>query len=185
MHNRKSLPGFTLVELMVTLAVASILVGIATPSFQTMISNSRLTGATNELIGALSFARSEAVKRGIQVTILRKDSNSAVWESGWDIFVDADGDNTFIPDVATQCLPNQDCLLRSHEALPAGYTLRTGNSYDDRATYLPNGLSWTPIGDTFTLCDGSHDDNQSRRIVISPMGRARIDPSAAPPGTCP
>ncbi|PPD50169.1 MAG: pilus assembly protein FimT [Methylobacter sp.] len=183
MHNRKSLPGFTLVELMVTLAVASILVGIATPSFQTMISNSRLTSTTNDFIGALTFARSEAVKRGIPVTILHRDPTPAVWETGWDIFADANGDNTFNPEVATQCSPNQDCLLRSHEALHPGYTLSSGGVYDERVTFLASGRPDPSLGlgDTFTLCDGTHDSAQSRQIIIN-FGRARVSVAT---GNCP
>lgn len=174
MYFRKNLHGFTLVELMVTLAVASILVGVGIPSFQTMISNSRLTAATNDLIGALSYARSEAVKRGIPVTLLRIDPNPAVWESGWFVFVDADGDNTTNPDVASQCQPNQDCMLQIHDALHPGYTLSTGGSYDDRVTFLPNGRPDRGFGDTFTLCDDSHSSAQSRQIIISSSGRARV-----------
>jgi type IV fimbrial biogenesis protein FimT len=55
--------GFTLLELMVTLAVLGILLGIAVPSFQSSLTNSRLTTAANDLVGALQAARSEAIKR--------------------------------------------------------------------------------------------------------------------------
>lgn len=176
MHNRKSLSGFTMVELMVTLAIASILVGIATPSFQTMISNSRLTAAANDLLSALSYARSEAVKRGIPVTIIRiEGSTASEWQPGWSIFADADGDNTTNPDVAKQCLPNQDCMLQIHDALHPGYTLTTGGNYTDRVTFFPNGRTDPSLlSDTFTLCDDSHDDAQSREIIVSNTGRARV-----------
>lgn len=55
--------GFTLLELMVTLAVLGIFLGIAVPSFQSSLTNSRLTTAANDLVGALQAARSEAIKR--------------------------------------------------------------------------------------------------------------------------
>ncbi|MDD2724768.1 MAG: GspH/FimT family pseudopilin [Methylovulum sp.] len=181
MHNKKTQIGFTLIELMMTLAIASIVVGIATPSFQSMISNSRLTASTNDFVSALSLARSEAVKRSVRVTVLRKGPTAGAWESGWDVFVDADGDNALDPN-AGACLPNADCLLRTYDGLPAGYTLTTGGSYDDHAVFLPNGLSGTPIGDTFTLCDGTHDDGQSRKIIVNSTGRARVDvPPYDPP----
>lgn len=55
--------GFTLVELMITLAVAVVLTVIAVPSFSNMINSNRLTTATNAMVGALNTARMEAIKR--------------------------------------------------------------------------------------------------------------------------
>jgi len=54
--------GFTLLELIVTVGIAAVLVGIALPSFNNTIENSRVTAAANGLVGALSYARSEAIK---------------------------------------------------------------------------------------------------------------------------
>ena len=58
----KTINGFTMVELMITLAVAVILVVIAIPSFQSIILSNRLTTAANEVVDALNVARMEAVK---------------------------------------------------------------------------------------------------------------------------
>lgn len=55
--------GFTLVELMVALAVAAILLGIGVPSFMNIMERNRAASQTNELLGALQTARSEAVRR--------------------------------------------------------------------------------------------------------------------------
>ncbi|NMG63689.1 prepilin-type N-terminal cleavage/methylation domain-containing protein [Azoarcus indigens] len=70
--------GFTLIELMVTLAVAAILAAMAAPSFRTLLANNRLSTQTNELVGAVTFTRSEAVKRGRNVTLCRADSDTAL-----------------------------------------------------------------------------------------------------------
>lgn len=59
--------GFTLVELMVTLAVLAILLGIAVPSFQSVIQNNRLDAARNDVLGALNFAKVEAIRRNTSV----------------------------------------------------------------------------------------------------------------------
>jgi type IV fimbrial biogenesis protein FimT len=61
--------GFTLLELMVTIAVVAIMATIAVPSFRDLIQNNRVTTQTNELVTALNFARTEAVKRGRAVGV--------------------------------------------------------------------------------------------------------------------
>ncbi len=99
-------------ELMVTIAIAAILVGIAIPSFTSIIASNRLTTSANELVTALNLARSEAVKRGIQVTVRRKGTTSKQWENGWDVFVDSDGNDTFNDNGnGTLCEVGEDCLL--------------------------------------------------------------------------
>src|SRR3569832_1392228 len=61
--------GFTLIEQLVTLAIAVILLTVAVPNYQMFVANSRMASQANEVVGALSLARSEAVKRGTQVSV--------------------------------------------------------------------------------------------------------------------
>src|SRR4030067_1077024 len=90
--------GFTLIELMVTLAVGAILLSVAVPSFSTMIMNNRLITQTNDFVTALNIARSEAIKRSGRVTMCKSNDNTACdisatgWVQGWIIFVDSDND---------------------------------------------------------------------------------------------
>ncbi len=181
--------GFTLVELMVTIAIAAIVLGIAIPSFSAIIRSNRLTTHANELMTTLNFAKSEAIKRGIQVTVRRKGSTSGQWESGWDIFVDSDGSNSFNDDADTNLCesnangsPSEDCLLRTYEALPSGFTLRTGSStFEDYAAYLATGMSKGGAGDTYRLCQGT-DTSNSRAITLNTIGRAYV---SSPATSCP
>src|SRR3546814_3559152 len=61
--------GFTFIELMLTIAVAAILLAIATPSFTSIINSNRLTGAANEMVATLQAARMEAVRLNTTVNV--------------------------------------------------------------------------------------------------------------------
>jgi type IV fimbrial biogenesis protein FimT len=78
--------GFTLIELMVTVAILAILLAVGVPSFRSMVENNRIRAVGNDLVVALQFARSEAIKRGASVTLCSSDdqaSCSGAWTDGW------------------------------------------------------------------------------------------------------
>jgi type IV fimbrial biogenesis protein FimT len=85
--------GFTLIELMVTLAVLAVAVGIAAPSFKSQVLNNRSVTLGSDLVTALNFARVEAVKRGARVSICPSTDGATCiggtqWAKGWMVFVD-------------------------------------------------------------------------------------------------
>lgn len=174
---------------MITVSIAGILMSMAIPSFQSTIRSNRIATSANYFVSAINLARSEAIKRGVQITVRRKGSTSQVWDEGWLVFVDSDSSNAFNDNGNTNLCetngdgsPSEDCLLKTYDALPSGYTLRTGNSvYQDFAAYVSTGLSKSAAGETFRLCNGS-DTATSRAITISPVGRARVSTTTA---TCP
>lgn len=85
--------GFTLVELMITLALAAIILSLAVPGFQDIIRNNRAATQANELVAALGLARSEAVRRGARVSLCPSTDQASCtggtdWADGWIVFLD-------------------------------------------------------------------------------------------------
>lgn len=72
--------GFTLIELMVAIAVLTIVVGVAVPGFQSFMANQRVKSIADELAFSLMLAKSEAIKRKQQVIV---SANGGNWDSGW------------------------------------------------------------------------------------------------------
>lgn len=154
--------GFTLLELMVIVAIAGIIMVVGIPSFNQSISNSRLTTNIHQLVSALNLARSEAVKRNSTVSVKKSGSE---WESGWTVFSDFDGDGV---------QEAGDTLLRTYDALPNNYTLR--GTYTNFITFKASGIS---ASGSFVLCENSDSNNipeatTSRVINISSVGRVGI-----------
>ncbi|CAK0737760.1 type IV fimbrial biogenesis protein FimT [Gammaproteobacteria bacterium] len=94
--------GFTLVEMMATVAIMAVVLAVGVPSFQSITKGNRLVAHTNDLLNALNFSRSEAIKRGQRVAICRTLNNNNVcqtdwtnsWEKGWMVFVDLNNNGT-------------------------------------------------------------------------------------------
>jgi len=91
--------GFTLIELMVTIAVLAILAVIAFPSFQGVLRSNRTATTTNELMASLALARSEALKNtrgaGVCASSDGTSCNGDTWGDGWMVWSDADGSGSF------------------------------------------------------------------------------------------
>lgn len=88
--------GFTLIELLVTVAIAAILAVVAVPGFRSLIQGNRAATQTNTLVSALTFARSEAIRRGTTVSMCPSSDQTSCtggtdWTVGWIVFGDADG----------------------------------------------------------------------------------------------
>jgi len=85
--------GFTMIEMLMTIAIAAILMGLAIPSFRYITNANRIASELNGLLGDLQLARVEAIKEGRTVTVCQSSdglncTNSTDWKSGWIVFSD-------------------------------------------------------------------------------------------------
>lgn len=161
--------GFTLLELVVTLAVLAVMVAIAVPAYGKLVADQRLSTATNRLVFAVHLTRSEAIRRNARVTLCNSADGAFCaadggWEQGWIVFVDRDGTGLRAAD---------DPLLAVEEA-PPGVVI-TGNASVQRyVSYIGLGSTRRASGalqmGTITLCAGS----EGRQLVISRTGRPRL-----------
>lgn len=165
--------GFTLIELMVTIAVLAIVVTMAAPSFTTMINNNRSAALGEELATALNFARSEAVRRGSRVSICASGdgascSGANTWTQGWIVFADnATSDIANSPTVGT--------VLRSWEAPNAGAAITVGQpAATNFIRYTRLGTlgraSQVTVNSSVSGCSG----NAARNITVGPAGLINV-----------
>jgi type IV fimbrial biogenesis protein FimT len=166
--------GFTLTELMVTVAIVGILAGLAAPSFRDMLNQNNATSLANELATTLNLARSEAIKRAVRVTVCKSAditnasptcSTTASWQDGWLIFTDKSTSGTF--DSAT------DTPLKVAQPNSSRAVITAASTFANYISYLPSGLSrgsGLPNGSLSICVDGAQ-----RSIVIHATGRVHID----------
>ena len=171
---RNSNRGVTLVELLVTLVIAAILLTLAAPSFNEFIQKSNTSTAVDKFVESINLARSEAIKRGLQIVVRKTGSH---WEEGWTIFSDHNGNGQL---TAT----DGDELLHSQNKLENGFTLRTDSTISTWFAYLPSGFIKGDISNNakFFLCRSDKDKPKSRTIKVNNAGNIYIIEGVS---TCP
>ena len=163
----KKTSGYTLLELMITLALVATIFAFGIPSMNTFIQNDRLVTQINTLVGHLSYARSEAVKRSQQVAVCVSNNTISCtggnnWENGWIIYVDLDGDGSFT---------GGEQVLRAQQQLEGANTLSAG-TIGTQVTYDYRGFVDAASVGSFSLCD-DRGAAYGKAISISPTGRVR------------
>lgn len=162
--------GLSLIEVLVVMAIAAILLGIGVPNMQTFILNNRLASSTHEFYTALQFARSEAVRRGEQITLVHGGTaGSGNWGAGWTMFVDTNRNTA--QDAGEE-------TLRAGAPLEAPLTLYGNANFANFIAFDAGGRLTTAGGGAFVVCHGANlvEDGQSRAraVLVNGAGRVRF-----------
>jgi len=171
--------GFTLMELITTLAIAGIMVTLAVPSFSEVIKNNRLITQENDFVTTLNLARSEAIRRSGRITVCKSSnqvscSGAGGWEQGWIVFNDVNNDG-----VVTNPATN---VLRVHGSLSSGVTLHGDANLVDYVSYVSSGATQKFVGGAsatqpgvLVMCDDRGFVSQEKGIHVSATGRVSTD----------
>lgn len=155
--------GFTLIELMITLVILAVLLGIGVPMFQEGVLNSKLSSYANDLVASATFARGEAVKRNSRVGMCASSNGTACsgnWEQGWMIYHDANNNGSH---------DSGEVVLERQGALATGYKITSSGD----VIFEPTGFGSTSR--IFTICRqlpsvGGHE----RIVTLNSTGRLSV-----------
>lgn len=186
--------GFTLPELLITIAVSAVLASLAMPSLSAMVERNRISTTTNQLVSSLLLMRSEAAKRGFDVSICAVDDTGAAcdaaatdFSNGWIVFTDyRDPDpavarsNGILDDPGTLFDTNGDGVVDTAEEIlafsdemAAGLTVYTNNGNAvNTLTYRPTGSLSNRVGFGLSFFIAK-DAAPKSSIKISMTGRVR------------
>lgn len=157
MQSKQRQAGLTMIELMIVVAIASILAAVAAPSFSDFMANTRLTSTMTQLTSDLNRARSEAIKQNLWILVCARASDTACgasWANGWLVC-----QNNTSTSVACDTTP-----ITVHQAINANFTLVGGAAF---VRFFPNG---TGTASTLTLASGA----KSRTANIVATGNISV-----------
>ena len=158
--------GFTLIELMVTVALGTTLMMVAVPSFVAFQRNAQLSDAVSSFISAANTARANAMKQGLNSYVIPNTGTS--WNSGWMVFADSNWNQTY--DAGT------DEVILRHDPLSADIAITTPGATSLTSGYLLfNGSGYPRLksGGFSQSTIVMNNTSRSSSIIIDNAGRVR------------
>ena len=159
--------GYTLIEMLTTLALAGVLLTTGIPEFNRILASNRMISEINHLVAHLHLARSEAVKRGKRIVLCpSSDADQCMgapeWHLGYILFVDDNGNRERDP---------REALIRTHAGDAPGILI-TSSVNRRRISYRPDGAS---PGSNLSLkfCE-AQNATPPKAVILSNTGRPRV-----------
>lgn len=169
--------GFSLIEVMIALAIFGLLLGLGLPSYRDWIASRQLANHAEYLAETLNQARSEAVKRSARVNLCKSSdgkqcTNAGTWSAGWIMFADDNLDGS---------IENAESVIR-HDGPPGnGITVTANRPLDDYVSYTTFGHARLLNGalqmGTFVVCKPGQ---KAIDVVLANSGRVRISRTKQP-----
>jgi type IV fimbrial biogenesis protein FimT len=165
--------GFTLMELIIVLAISSILMTSAIPAFSQMLARNKQTAKIHLLFAHHRLARSEAIISNQRVTLCKSSDSlqctrNSQWHDGWIVFIDANHDKR---------VSSSERIIFVQQALENNMTLKyRGFGSHNYISYFPGGR--TTSNGTFTLCN-QFGEKTAKGLIISRTGRAHLSDRAS------
>ncbi len=172
--------GFSLIELMIVVAVATVLLGFGIPSMTALMNSNKLTSATNALMSSMRLARSEAFKRNSRVVVCKSRDGvtctpTGGWEQGWLVFHDTNADGVH---------DENEVIIERGNPLPATVRLTGNSTVGKYISFVASGSTRLMGGGfqagTLTVCNLSLEAGEARQIVLNAVGRLRVQKVAVP-----
>lgn len=166
-HAAARVRGYSLTSLSMAMAVAGTLAATAVPAMQDLVLDQRLVTHVNQLFGDLQLARSEAIRRGTQVTLCKSSDGAACsstsdWQDGWIVFTDENGN---------EAVDSGETIIRVQQSLEGSISMSFSAFGSSRyIAYFSSGES--EKNGTFTLCD-TRGATYARGVIVSYYGRVR------------
>lgn len=163
---RRGARAFTLIDAIISMAILSILLSAGVPGLTHMVRQNRMAISVNEFVASLSYARSEAVKRGLRVVVCQSHDGEACaaeggWHPGWIVFVDRNGNREYDADEA---------LLRVSRGVHEDIQITSAQRR--RIVFQPSGTSGGSNG-TYVFCMPKAPPLK-RAVILSNTGRVRL-----------
>lgn len=174
--------GFSMIEIMIAIAIIGIVMAVAVPNLSNVLRNSRITSVSNELLATFNFARSEAIKRRVDIVICNTPTGTSLtaptitdcsdggasWEQGWIVHVN----DTATPDFT---------ILRVQGPLTDNIDVQTNLTNLDLVEFNNRGFVSASNNFVFSICDDRGPET-GKMLQIESTGRSRVaafnDPSA-------
>lgn len=164
--------GFTLAELLITVVIIGVATAIGLPMMQDFVDDSAASAQAEQVLSALNYTRSEAVKRNTRVTMCHSSDGATCsgqtgdWHTGWLVFVDDD------PSGVVGTFQGTDKLLRVQRALPGKALLKGTGGVEDFVSYTSGGQARTAAGasQTGALFSCQPSKKATRRVIALTAG---------------